>query len=170
MKNYTTPILILFLFLVIAIIGNITISAIGLFFNHDVFNTGVYANGYEASLNIKLIFMAKAFALLMFIYSVYILIRNLKFLVRRDFFNNKLVQCFSKSGKLFFFSGIVGFLASICGILNIAIIKDFGSQAYLNIDSKSLYIMLMILGFFLLLFSKVLDKGNEIQQENDLTI
>ena len=50
--------------------------------------------------NIKLIFIAKAFALLTFIYGVYVLIRNLKFLVRRDFFNHKLVQCFSKSGKL----------------------------------------------------------------------
>lgn len=169
MKTIRFFISILFLLLVVAIIGNIVMSTIGLFFNHDVFNTGIYSNN-EVSLNIKVIFIFKVIALLMFIFGVYVLISKLKFLVRRDFFNLILIHCFSKSGKLFLVSGIIGFTASIFDILNLAVVKDFGSQAYLNMDSKSLYIMLMILGLFLILFSKVLNKGNQIQQENDLTI
>lgn len=169
MRNFTTPILVLFIVLVIAILGNIILSTIGIFFNHDIFNTGFYSNN-EVSLNIKIIFICKALALLIFIYGVYILVSKLKFLIRRDFFNRHLIQCFLSSGKLFLISGIVGFIVSIVNILNLVVIKDFGSQTYLNIDSKSLYIMLMILGLFFILFSKVLSKGNQIQQENDLTI
>ncbi|MFD1062412.1 DUF2975 domain-containing protein [Winogradskyella litorisediminis] len=169
MKNFTTPILVLFLLLVIAIVGNIILSTIGIFYNSDIFNTGIYS-GTEASINIKLIFIAKSFALITFIIGVYALINKSKYLIKRDFFNLKLIKGFSKSGKLFLFSGIVGFITSLIEILNLIILNDFSSQAYLNIDSKSLYIMLMIMGLFLLLFSKVLSKGGEIQQENDLTI
>lgn len=169
MKSYTTTILILFLLLVTAILGNIIISTIGIFFNHDVIYTGIYSN-HDVSLSSKLIFVLKALALLMFVYGVYVLIRKLKFLVKRDFFNYNLIHGFLQSGKLFLISGLIGFFASIAGILNLVVIKDFGSQTYLNIDSKSLYIMLMILGLFLILFPKVLNKGIEIQQENDLTI
>ena len=169
MKLFKNIISGLFLVLVIAIIGNIVFSTIGLFFNHNILNIGVYSS-QNVSLHTKLIFIAKAMALLIFIFSVFILISKLKFLVKRDFFNSSLIQSFYKSGKLFVVSGIIGFLASVAEILNLAILKDYGSQVYLNIDSKSLYIMLMILGAFFLLFSKVLNKGNEIQYENDLTI
>lgn len=159
----------LFLVLVIAILGNIITSTIGLFFNSDVFGIGIYSN-QDVSLNIKIIFIAKVTALLIFISSVFVLIRKLKFLAQRDFFNPVLIKNFNISGKLFFLSGAIGFTASMADILNLAVLKDYGSQVYLNIDSKSLYIMLMILGAFFLLFSKVLNKGNKIQQENDLTI
>ncbi|MDO1502347.1 DUF2975 domain-containing protein [Winogradskyella maritima] len=170
MKNYTRPILFVFLILVLAIIGNIIISTIGIFFNHDPFNTGVYASSYDLSLNIKLIFITKAIALTVFIIGTYVLISKLSYLVKGDFFNLILIQSFQKSGRLFLLSGIVGFVASIAGMLNLVVVKDFSSQAYLNIDSKSLYLMLMILGLFLLLFSKVLKRGGQLQTENDLTI
>lgn len=169
MKLFRNITSILFLIWVIAIIGNIITSAIGLFFNHDIFGIGIYSN-QDVSLNVKLIFIAKTIALLIFIFSVFILISNLKFLVQRDFFNIKLIRSFYKSGKLFLVSGIIGFIASIVDILNLIVLKNYRSQMYLNIDSKSLYIMLMILGSFFLLFSKVLDKGSQIQYENDLTI
>ena len=90
MKTIRFFISILFLLLVVAIIGNIVMSTIGLFFNHDVFNTGIYSNN-EVSLNIKVIFIFKVIALLMFIFGVYVLISKLKFLVRRDFFNLILI-------------------------------------------------------------------------------
>lgn len=169
MKNYTTSILVLFGLLVIAILGNIIISALGLFFNYDIIYTNMLPNN-EISLNVKLIFAFKAIALIVFIYGVYVLITKLKYLVRRDFFNEILVRGFYKSGQLFLLAGLVGILTSVASILNLSLIRDYSSQFYLNIDSKSLYIMLMILGFILILFSKVLNKGNALQQENDLTI
>ena len=169
MKQFKTLILSLFLVLAIAILGNIVLGTLGLFFNYDVFNIGMYSN-QNVSLNIKLLFVFKAVALLIFVFGVYILIKDLKFLVRRDFFNSRLIRCFSKSGKLFLASGIIGFFISILAIFNTVIFRDYGSQMYLNIDSKSLYIILMILGLFLMLFAKVLNRGSLIQQENELTI
>ena len=168
MKKFRSIISILFLVLVIAIIGNIVVSSLGLFFDYHLNYMSFYSNK-DVSLNIKLIFIFKSIALLVFTLGVFILISKLKFLVRRDFFNPQLIACFNKSGKLFLFSGIIGFLATISSLLILAL-KDYSNQFYLNIDSKSLYIMLMILGLFFLLFSKVLSKGNQIQHENDLTI
>lgn len=168
MKNFRIIISVLFLILVIAIIGNIVLSTIGLFFNSDILYSSYSTR--EFSLNIKLIFIFKAIALLIFTSGVFVLISKLSLLVSRDFFNPILINCFSKSGKLFLISGIIGFLISIVNIFNMVILKDYSSQLYINIDSKSLYIMLMILGLFFLLFSKVLSKANQIKQENDLTI
>ncbi|WP_197052682.1 DUF2975 domain-containing protein [Psychroserpens sp. Hel_I_66] len=154
--------------MVISIVGNIILSTIGLFFDSNVLYPSYSKR--EFSFNIKLIFIFKSVALLIFVFGVFILISKLTYLLKRDFFNSILINSFSKSGKLFLISGSFGFLTSIISMLNILFLKDYSSQLYLNIDSKGLYIMLMILGLFFLLFSKVLAKANEIQQENELTI
>lgn len=169
MRKFRSIISVLFLVLVVAIIGNIVLSTLGLFFDYHVTYVGNYSSE-DISLSIKLIFIFKAIALLVFTIGVFILIRKTNFLVQQDFFNPRLIDGFAKSGKLFLFSGSLGFLTSIASVINITILNDFSNQFYLNIDSKSLYIILMILGLLFLLFSKVLSRGNQIQQENDLTI
>jgi hypothetical protein len=169
MKTFRIIISVLFSLLVLAIISNLLISTLGLFFNIDVLFTGNYFN-QSPSLNIKLIFVFKAIALLAFVFGVFVLISKINIVVKRDFFNHKLISCFETSGKLFLSAGILGIITSISEIINQVLLNDYSHQVYLNIDSKGLYIMLMILGLFFILFSKVLDRGRMIQTENDLTI
>ena len=162
-------ILFLFLLLVISVLGNIFISASDLFFNYDILSIKGYATS-KPSIYIKMIFVVKVIALLIFIYSVFKLISNINLLTKGDFFNPQLISGFAKSGKLFLISGCIGFSASIISMFVFVIFEDFGGQNYINIDSKSLYIMLMVLGLFFLIFSKVLRKASLIKNENDLTI
>lgn len=162
-------ILALFLILIIAIFGNIILSTLGLFFDKDVLHLGYFSSD-EPSANVKIIFVLKSIALSIFAYGFFVLISKLKLLSKGDFFNLDLIQSFSKTGKLFCISGALGIATSILTIFIIIYTKEIKHLNYLNIDSKSQYIMLMILGLFFLLFVKVLRKGNFIKQENDLTI
>ncbi|WP_299382618.1 DUF2975 domain-containing protein [uncultured Lacinutrix sp.] len=169
MKTTRTIITVLFISLAIFNIGDIILCTLGLFFNQDV-SSAMLPSAVGVSLNIKLLFIFKAIALLIFISAIFILIRKLGLLIKRDFFNLKLINCFLQSGRVFLISGIIGFITSIFELINFVILKDVYGQDYLNIDSKPLYILLMILGLFLIIFSKALNKGRQIQQENDLTI
>ena len=169
MKTIRNLLSFLFLLLTIAIVGNIVISTIGLFLNQDILSLGYYSSD-EASLSIQVIFILKAVALLLFVYATFILIRKLHILTNGDFFSPELINCFRKTGFIFCLSGTLGFVVSIASMYVLVVLKDYSNQFYLNFDSKSLYIMLMILGCFFLLFAKVLNKGGQIQQENNLTI
>ena len=169
MKTTRTIITVLFISLAIWNIGSIILSASGLFFNQDV-SSAMLPSGIGVSLNIKVLFIFKSLALLVFNLGVFTLISKLGILIKRDFFNLKLINCFLKSGRIFLVSGIIGSITSIFELINFVVLKDYHGQGYLDIDSKLLYILLMILGLFLIIFSKALNKGREIQQENNLTI
>ncbi|QNK77068.1 DUF2975 domain-containing protein [Winogradskyella sp. PAMC22761] len=166
MKKIRYSIILLFLALVVSIVGNLTISTLALFFDTYI----LHLQQGKPSLATQGVFLAKALALLIFVYGVFTLISNLKIFATGDFFNSKLVTTYHKAGSLFLFSGIIGIVISLISIFFMMNYGDIHNQIYLNIDSKGLYILLMILGLFFRLFSAVLKKGNIIQQENDLTI
>ena len=169
MKTRRIIITVLFISLAIFNIGDIILCTLGLFFNQDV-SSAMLPSGIGVSLNIKVLFIFKAIALLIFVSAVFILIKKLRLLITGDFFNLELINCFLKSGRVFLISGILGFITSIFEVINFVILKDYHGQDYLYIDSKPLYILLMILGLFLIIFSKALNNGREIQQEINLTI
>lgn len=168
MKSIKNAILVLFGVLLIAVLANILLSVFGLFFNMDVLHLGAYQK--ESTALIKTIFIVKVIALGLFIYGVFVLVSNLKLVFKGVYFRSDIISCFKRVGSVFCVSGIIGFLASITPMVVMIFTGEFIDHILINIDSKSLYIMLMILGLFFILFSKVLDKGSEIQQENNLTI
>ena len=141
----------------------------GLFFDKDILHLA-YFSSEAPSVNVRTIFVLKAIALSIFMYGVYTLISRINTLSKGDFFNYNLIQSFSKAGKLFCVSGALGIFTSILTVFTTIYLKDFKYINYLNFDSKSQYIMLLILGLFFLLFVKVLRKGSFIKEENDLTI
>lgn len=169
MKRYTITVGILFIILVIAILGGLILAAKGLFFNDYYFYKGQPASEIII-LRTKIIFIIKAIALILCVAGVYLLARRVYFIVNQDFFNQRLIKSLLKSGILFLISGLVGLFSFVISLVNFIICKDQFGYLNLSIDSKSLYIMLMILGFFLILFSKALKRGSFLKQENDLTI
>jgi hypothetical protein len=166
MKKIRYSITVLFLALVVSIVGNLVISTLALFFDTYI----LHLQNDKPSLVTQIIFVVKALALLLFVYGVFTLIRNLKLFAIGDFFNSSLIGTYNKAGSLFLYSGIIGIVVSLISIFFMMNYGDIQNQIYLNIDSKGLYILLMIVGLFFRLFSTVLKKGNIIQQENDLTI
>lgn len=166
MKKIRYSITLLFLVLVVSIVGNLVISALALFFDTHV----LYLEPHKPSLATQIVFAVKALVLLIFVYAVFTLIVNLKLFVKGNFFDTRLITTYNKAGSLFLFSGILGLVVSLVSIFLLMNYGDIQNQIYINIDSKGLYILLMILGLFFRLFASVLNKGNVIQQENDLTI
>jgi hypothetical protein len=87
-----------------------------------------------------------------------------------NLFDLRLAIGFKRVGILFCASGILGLCTSIVTLAIGLYSGRWIQNIYLNIDSKSLYFMLLILGLFFLLFAKVQLTGSEIKNENELTI
>jgi len=166
MKKIRYSVTLLFLILVISIVSNLVISALALFF--DIYILHLQQN--KPSFLTQIVFLVKALALLIFVCGVFTLIVNLKLFVTGNFFHLRLISTYRKVGFLFLFSGTLGLVISVISIFFMMNYGDIDNQIYLNLDSKGLYILLMILGLFFRLFANVLNKGNVIQQENNLTI
>jgi len=166
MKKIRYSITLLFLALVVSIVGNLVISTLALFFDTYI----LHLQHDKPSLVTQIVFIVKALALFIFMYGVFALIINLKLFAKGDFFNSSLISTYTKAGSLFLVSGIIGIVISLISIFFTMNYDDIHHQIYLNIDSKGLYILLMILGLFFRLFSAVLKKGEVIQHENNLTI
>jgi len=164
MKILKLGISTLFVLLSIAVLVNIVFSSSAIFFGKDLFYQS-YSNLELITTSVKVFLALKILALLIFVYAVFLVIKEIKLFSNGQFFNSKLIKCFSRSGLLFFISGLLGFITSFS-----IFFIDIRYFAYFQIDSRSLYVMLMIIGLFLIMFRRVLEKGTRIQQENDLTI
>jgi len=164
MRKLKLGISTLFVLLSIAVLTNIVFSSSAIFFGKDFFYK-IYPNSELISTSVKILLALKILALLIFVYAVFLFIKEMRLFSMGQFFNSKLVKCFSRSGWLFFISGHLGLITSF-----FVFFLDFRYLAYFQIDSKSLYVMLMIIGLFLILFRKVLENGIYLKQENNLTI
>ncbi|WP_339614006.1 DUF2975 domain-containing protein [uncultured Winogradskyella sp.] len=164
MKILKLGISTLFVLLSIAVLVNIVFLSSAFFFGKDLFYQS-YSNLELIPTSVKVFLALKISALLIFVYAVFLFIKEIKLFSNGQFFNSKLIKCFSRSGSLFFISGLLGFITSFS-----IFFIDIRYFAYFQIDSRSLYVMLMIIGLFLIMFRRVLEKGTRIQQENDLTI
>ncbi|WP_299063402.1 DUF2975 domain-containing protein [uncultured Polaribacter sp.] len=114
---------------------------------------------------IWIIFLIKFIAILIFIIGVSYLIKTLKIKQINEIFNDEKIKLFHKSGKFFHYSAFVGTFKIWIDVIN-------GTFSGLKLNNDFLFMLyfLMIIGFFLIIFSKILEKAKEIQQENDLTI
>lgn len=88
-----------------------------------------------------------------------------KFLLKKDFYNNELVNVLSTSGKLMVVAG--AFRWCIDGISDIF----FKFRFTMGVSEKTLVCFFVIaIGLFLMLMSTVLGDTKAIKEENDLTI
>lgn len=154
----------LFILLSIVVVANIIISSSAIFFGKDLF----YLNNSSLDaipIGTKLLLALKIIAMLIFVSAVFIFIKAIIRFSKDQFFDKKLIRSFSKAGFLFFVAGLIGFITSL-----LVLFINIRYSVYFNLDSRSLYVMLMIIGLFLFIFKNVLENGKLLKQENDLTI
>ncbi len=111
------------------------------------------------------IFFIKYLYTIISLRGVFYLVKTLNVNEIKDIFSTINVKLFRKSGKFFHYAAFVGSLTIWVDVIN----GKFASLKLSNDFINMLY-FLLIIGFFLIAFSKVLEFANDIQQENDLTI
>jgi len=154
----------LFILLSIVVVANIIISSSAIFFGKDLFYLN-YSSLDAIPIGTKLLLALKIIAMLIFVSAVFIFIKAIIRFSKDQFFDEKLIRSFSKAGFLFFVAGLIGFITSL-----LVLFINIRYTNYFNLDSRSLYVMLMIIGLFLFIFKNVLENGKLLKQENDLTI
>lgn len=164
-KALKKSIRLLYTIFFIGIILIFPIKALFAFMEDDLSYVGILNNNNYSSYWIWTIFLIKFMSILIFIIGVSYLIKTLKIEEINDIFNDDKIKLFRKSGKFFHYSAFVGSLK-----IWIDIINGTFSSLKLNNDFLFMLYFLIIIGFFLIIFSKVLEVAKRLQQENDLTI
>ncbi len=165
MKKLQVTIYILFGFLLLGLILNSIISVSALLLEKDILHLGHFNNS-KVPVYLKIISTLKLITLVLFSIGVFYLIKILKLFTNEFYFSERLIHLFRLSGIYLILSGCLGFLLNLTPF----IVRELRYMVYLSFDSKSLYIILIIIGLFFFVFSKVIQQGNFIKQENDLTI
>lgn len=155
--------------------GYIVLATTGILFKIDVLHFGYFYNsGYfkPIPISVKILQLLKLTSFVLFILGVLYLVKILRLFSNEKHFSIEIFRCFNLSGKLFLFSGILGFILYFVPLLLIEM--EAMDVQYLTFifgyDTMIFYLLLSIVGLFLILFSDIIKKGNIIQSENDLTI
>ncbi|WP_439129332.1 DUF2975 domain-containing protein [Polaribacter sp.] len=158
--------IVLFLFgcTLLWFLGDNILVILALLFEKDVLHLGHFRNTNTPFL-LKLLVILKSIAFSIFLYGAYFLIKILLLKKITDYFNNNTSILLQKAGKLIAISNIISFLLSFT-----IFFVDYKYMIYFNADSRYLSLLMIIFGFFLVIFSKVLIEGRNLKQENDLTI
>tara|TARA_R110000751_G_scaffold14621_3_gene47362 strand:- start:2590 stop:2964 length:375 start_codon:yes stop_codon:yes gene_type:complete len=106
-------------------------------------------------------FVGSAISVVTFI-ALFFLERGLKDTVKKGFFNNNNVIKFKRTGQLFMVSGSLSLIWSIT-----LLIYSNGMTLFSGLSSSAL---LILVGFGLIILTDFINNGNQLQQENDLTI
>ncbi|WP_282043824.1 hypothetical protein [Winogradskyella flava] len=124
---------------------------------------GVISFKTEAMLYVYTILRLGVYAV--FIKALWNLRKATKLLLKKDFYNNQLINVLSISGKLMVITGVSAWC--INGISDMF----FKFQFSIGLTEKTLaYLFIIAIGLFLLLMSTVLKDTKAIKDENDLTI
>lgn len=137
---------------------------LALLFEKDVLHLGHF-DGDSPSIFLKVVILIKVIASGLFMYGSSFLIRVMLLKNVMDYFNNKASLFLFKAGKFLIISNIMTFFLNFT-----AFFINTKYLIYYSGDSKYLSLLMIVFGLFLMLFSKVLKQGNQIKQENDLTI
>ncbi|WP_271406316.1 DUF2975 domain-containing protein [Tenacibaculum soleae] len=137
---------------------------LALLFEKDVLHLGHF-DGDSPSAFLKAVILIKTIASGLFIYGSSFLIRVMLLKNVMDYFNNKVSLFLFKAGKFLIISNVITFFLNFTAFfINTKYLIYYGG------DSKYLSLLMVVFGLFLMIFSKVLKQGNQIKQENDLTI
>ena len=174
---------ILYVLLLIAL-GIATLFLIMLLFFDDSLPT--ILQGYKMifssffSWKTYLIPMTTAINFVLFIISISFLRKCVSLFMESDFYSDDVIKSLKKAGNLFVFIGVSTIIAQLFSVLyiqnlaqNIIQIKASFFYKFLNtviavIDLKSIFSI--VIGLFLLLFSKIFENSRTLKLENDLTI
>ena len=115
-----------------------------------------------------LIISIKGISLLIFYTGCYYLIKVLKFKEFVEVLSTEKIKLLKKAGEIFLFSAWIGSFTVTIGLFKNGI-KSIGDIKS-NDDFLFFIYFFTIIGLFLIIFSKVIEKAKELKQENDLTI
>ncbi|QTD39065.1 DUF2975 domain-containing protein [Polaribacter batillariae] len=158
-------VLILFAATLLWFLGDNILVILALLFEKDVLHLGHF-NSVGTPISLKILVIIKFIAFCIFIYGASFLIKILLLKNLTDYFNNKTFLYLFKAGKLIIVANFIAFVLSF----SIFFISSPQFYVYFNGDSRYLSLLMIIFGFFLMIFSKVLMEAKELKQENDLTI
>tara|TARA_R110002051_G_C8611487_1_gene481958 strand:- start:51 stop:557 length:507 start_codon:yes stop_codon:yes gene_type:complete len=141
------------------------IKALFAFMEHDLSYLGISNSDMYKSYWIWIVFIIKFTSILVFIIGASYLIKTLKIKKINEIFTNEKIKLFHKAGKFFHYSAFIGSFKIWVDVIN-------GTFAGLKLNNDFLFMIyfLLIIGFFLIIFSKVLQVAAKLKQENDLTI
>lgn len=157
-------IIVLFTLTLLWFLGDNIITVLAIVFEKDVLQLGHF-NFRNTPLWLKFVMILKTLAFCLFFYASFLLIKilNLKNII--DFKNKKTSLYLNKAGVFIIISNSISFLLSFT-----IIFTNIKYAVYFNYDSKSLNLLMLVFGCFLIIFSKIMNKGLLLKQENDLTI
>ncbi|TXE17815.1 DUF2975 domain-containing protein [Psychroserpens burtonensis] len=106
-------------------------------------------------------FVSLAFSVISFT-GLFFVKSGLGEIIRSGFFNSKSATKFKTAGKLFLVSGFLNMVFNMVLLLR--------SEEILFLGETGQSSLLVIIGFSLYIISDILENGNLLKQENDLTI
>jgi hypothetical protein len=141
------------------------IKALFAFMEDDLSYLGISNTNLYTSYWFWIIYIIQFISIIVFIIGVSYLIKILKIKQINEIFSDEKIKLFRKSGKYFHYAAFVASLKIWVDVIN-------GNFASLKLNNDFLFMIyfLMIIGFFLIIFSKILEVAKKLKQENDLTI
>jgi hypothetical protein len=161
-KNLKLLIYILCSFFLIGILANTTFTVLAFIFEINAIPLGYSLENVPNSL--KIIALAKLFSVALFSLGLYHLIIMLKVKNIKEYLSNNSFISLNKSGKYIVIAGLI----QICLSFSFLIVENKYTM-YLGFDLNA-SLLITIIGFFFVFFSKILVKAVEVKIENDLTI
>ncbi|MGB1042105.1 MAG: hypothetical protein ACPGU6_01815 [Tenacibaculum sp.] len=164
MKRYKNMTISLFVIVLLLFVLDNFLVILVLLFEKDVLCLGHF-DGDSPSILLKVVVLIRTIALGLFTYGSSFLIRIIRLKNITDYFNNKTSLFLFKGGKYIILSNVITFFLNFT-----AFFINTKYLVYYRGDSKYLSLLMVVFGLFLMIFSKVLIKGGQMKQENDLTI
>ena len=163
-KTLKRIVLILFIITLLWFLADNVMIVLAILFEKNVLPLGHFGNENVPFL-LKFLVMLKTLTLALFIYGSYFLIKILQLKNSVDFLNNNTSTLLNKAGKLIIISTAINFALSFS-----IFFIDLKYLIYFQSDSRSLSLLMLVFGLFLIIFGKVIETAKELKQENDLTI
>lgn len=152
-------------FILLSTLFLIPIKGLFAFMEEDISFLGMVVDQNYDPVLIWIKFWVKFLSSILFFIGGYYLIQTLNFKNLSEIFTVEKITLFNKSGKIFQYSAFIGSITFIVDILN---------GTFTNLKSNNDFIFslyfLIIIGSFLIVFSKILQAAKDIKEENDLTI
>lgn len=150
--------------LLLQVISSIIITTSEVFFNTKILNIG-FLSGHNASLLLKIMVVLKLISILLFVLGIYFLTMILRVKSIKEYFNETSNHQFRKAGVYILSSGLLGLFLTLAAYFS----SEFAIIFHMNFNNLP-FLISMIIGLFLILFSKILKTAELYKQENDLTI
>ena len=122
-------------------------------FSENHFDTFIF--GYYTQ------FVSLGFTCIIFV-ALFFVKNGLSITIKKGFFNQNSSKKFLVAGQLFLISGVLSLLWDYALIIT--------SKGGIHFSELSSDILLILIGYSLLIIADYISSGNEIKQENDLTI